>query len=133
MEWIKTSVRKPKPNTTVLVAGGIAYYDDIADCWHSRTGHDTGNIIEWPVTHWAELPSPYDLLDDQIDPTKTIYPSDMIARSRCNCPCGALAARLDAAEAAIAQLRRIAAYVPAAVYIKAKEDAGYGNAIRLRD
>lgn len=77
MEWIKTSDRLPEPWITVLVAGGIAYHNPEANTWHSRTGNDTGKIIEWPVNDWAVLPSPYDL-PEEIDITKTMYPSDMM-------------------------------------------------------
>ena len=82
MNWIKTSDRLPEPWITVLVAGGIAYHNPESNTWHSRTGNDTGKIIEWPVKHWAELPSPYDL-PEEIDITKTIYPSDMVKAGKC--------------------------------------------------
>ncbi len=51
-----------------------------------------------------------------------------------------LADRLEAAEKQIAEkeaeiwrLRKIAAHVPGSVYIKAKEDAGYGEAVRVKE
>lgn len=82
MEWIKTSDRLPEPWITVLVAGGIAYHNPESNTWHSRTGNDTGKIIEWPVNDWAVLPSPYDL-PEEIDITKTMYPSDMMKAGKC--------------------------------------------------
>ena len=82
MEWIKTSDRLPEPWITVLVSGGIAYHNPEANTWHSRTGNDTGKIIEWPVNDWAVLPSPYDL-PEEIDITKTMYPSDMVKAGKC--------------------------------------------------
>lgn len=51
-----------------------------------------------------------------------------------------LAFRLEAAEKQIAEkeaeiwwLCKIAAHVPGSVYIKAKEDAGYGEAVRVKE
>lgn len=80
--WTKTSDKLPEPWVTVLVSGGIAYHNPEAKTWHSRVGNDTGKIIEWPVTHWAELPSIYDL-PEEIDITKTMYPSDMVKAGKC--------------------------------------------------
>lgn len=59
-EWIECSERMPEEQTTVLVDGGIGYWN--GEQWRSLTQQPyPGRIIEWEVTHWLPLPpSPED-------------------------------------------------------------------------
>jgi hypothetical protein len=49
------SEEKPPVNKTVLVHGGVAYWDGTQ--WRSRMGKDEGHPILWDVVFWAYLPS----------------------------------------------------------------------------
>lgn len=57
MKWISVEDRMPELNKVVIVEGGIAIHNSDFQ-WVTMTGHDSGNVIQWTVTHWMPLPSP---------------------------------------------------------------------------
>lgn len=57
MRWIPVSERLPEDDTTVLVAGGCAYYQS-HNGWFTLMGSDAHRRISWVVTHWMPLPKP---------------------------------------------------------------------------
>ena len=54
--WWKSNEKKPEPNISVLVHGGLASWDGLV--WKTQTGEDSGRVIQWPVMWWAEIPKP---------------------------------------------------------------------------
>ena len=58
-QWTPTSEKVPDNGRTVLVVGGIAYYDYEKKVWMSLTGIDwPGREITWDVDCWTDLPLP---------------------------------------------------------------------------
>lgn len=54
--WISVKDEMPPKRQTVIVAGGIAYWDGVD--WITETGHSNGRMIQWAVTHWMPLLHP---------------------------------------------------------------------------
>ena len=54
--WVRTSERMPEPNGVVIVEGGLATWT--GSVWLSKTGNDSGRVIQWPVTYWTLLITP---------------------------------------------------------------------------
>lgn len=63
VDWIDAREKKPPVNRVVLVEGGVAIWtrDPLTGegRWRSITGFEwPGSLIQWEVTHWADLPEP---------------------------------------------------------------------------
>lgn len=54
--WVRCDERMPEECYSVLVAGGIAYWD--GRDWRTMMGDAAQRVIEWRVTHWMPLPTP---------------------------------------------------------------------------
>ena len=55
--WIPVMEKMPDTERSILVHGGVAYFD--GDSWRTLTGFNyPGPVIRWKVTHWMPLPQP---------------------------------------------------------------------------
>lgn len=55
MEWISVKDLLPKPFVSVIVAGGVGYWN--GSQWMTITGYQfPGQAIAWTVTHWMPFP-----------------------------------------------------------------------------
>lgn len=48
-----TKDKLPPVAISVIVAGGVAYYN--GECWITNTGDDSGRKIEWEVKWWTPI------------------------------------------------------------------------------
>lgn len=63
-KWQKIETA-PKDGSTILVKGGIAYWNITDKGWYSLTAINyPGRLIEWPVKHWQPLPQPPEVEHD---------------------------------------------------------------------
>jgi len=53
----------PDPHRLVLVSGGVAVWT--GSVWLSKTGDDSGRVIEWPVKWWCSLLHDSDIVDEE--------------------------------------------------------------------
>ena len=59
LQWRDVREELPPVNETVLVHGGIAYFNRLSGQWMSLTANDyPGKPITWDVTHWMHVPQP---------------------------------------------------------------------------
>lgn len=58
-EWISVKDQLPPSKRSVLVSGGIGYYNAKEDSWYTITDYQfPGLKIQWNVKHWMPLPEP---------------------------------------------------------------------------
>lgn len=58
MTWVPVGESLPVAGEIVLVNGGIAYIS-AEGVWYTLTAMGyPGRPIQWPVTHWMQLPEP---------------------------------------------------------------------------
>ncbi len=56
VKWIRTKERKPEPHHVVIVEGGLATWTGSE--WLTKSGEDSGRVIQWDVLYWTPLITP---------------------------------------------------------------------------